>query len=644
MQSHVMTFRAGSGTWVRYFLAAFILGSIVMMTGCNGHGRVEGFEPVWDKLLVEVASFPDTQPAGVAVSNTGRVFVNFPYWSIRPDQALVEVYPDGSTRPYPSRSWNNWDGKEGSSALRSFVCVQAIHVDQDDYLWVLDSGNPRNRSGVITAGPKLFKIDLADDTIAQVFYIDHNRDLRPFSYLEDFRIDQDNGYAYISDSGRGCFYIYNLRSRESHSALVLHDSTKAEEGIEPRIGSEYWRGLFGQIPQIGVAGVALSPDSKWLYYQSLTGRTLYRVPTAQLRDPKLSEGQVARHVQKLGDTGTIVDSMWMDANENLYLTALEKDAILVRRVDGQIETFVADERMQWPDALAMGPDGYLYFTTSMRHLHTPYRLGTRTGQPYFVMKVSLANVERAIAKKQAAEDRRRAAMAAAREAERAARQAQIKQRRAQVEQEVAKRRSDIAKAAQEMARVASQAFEKAEQSMQQAYARQQEAASKARLAAEEAQRKADEANLAAQLAAKAAEEARIRAEEAQQKMKQTALAKSKVRQTEAQAAVAERNHQQAVAEADAARSYADKVQDGAERILADAVQAGAQAEKLADEADVQAFKAEQLAQQAKLARQEAATAMAEAKAAELVEIGGEPSAFAERQDELDVETASVPTD
>ena len=149
--------------------AAVIAASVsALLVSCASHETAADFEPEWEKLVVEVARFPKAQPTGVAVSSTGRVFVNFPYWDKRPGVSVAELDADGILNPFPSRSWNRWDGKSATSALRSFVSAQALYVDSDDFLWALDSGSPRQESGVVVAGPKLFKIDLHDNSIAQV--------------------------------------------------------------------------------------------------------------------------------------------------------------------------------------------------------------------------------------------------------------------------------------------------------------------------------------------------------------------------------------------------------------------------------------------------------------------------------------------
>ena len=79
-----------------------------------------------------VASFPD-QVTGVAVSETGRTFVNFPRWTSDVPTSVAEVLPNGSTRPYPDARWNGWRNanKNGLDPAAHFVCSLAIAWPND---------------------------------------------------------------------------------------------------------------------------------------------------------------------------------------------------------------------------------------------------------------------------------------------------------------------------------------------------------------------------------------------------------------------------------------------------------------------------------------------------------------------------------
>ena len=57
--------------------------------------------------LTQVASFPDRQVTGVGVSpRSGRIFVNFPYWSPDHSLSVAEIGKDGKPMPYPTTGWN----------------------------------------------------------------------------------------------------------------------------------------------------------------------------------------------------------------------------------------------------------------------------------------------------------------------------------------------------------------------------------------------------------------------------------------------------------------------------------------------------------------------------------------------------------
>jgi hypothetical protein len=88
--------------------------------------------------LQQVASFPDQQVTGVGVSpKSGRIFVNFPYWSDQHSISVAEIV-NGQPKPFPNEEWN----KPGAASSH-FVCVQSVVVDDHDNLWVLDPAAPK---------------------------------------------------------------------------------------------------------------------------------------------------------------------------------------------------------------------------------------------------------------------------------------------------------------------------------------------------------------------------------------------------------------------------------------------------------------------------------------------------------------------
>jgi sugar lactone lactonase YvrE len=337
--------------------------------------------------LVEVARFDD-QPTGVAAAPDGRLFVCFPYMFREPRDPVVEVRPDGKRRPYPDEAWNRWDGAEGASASKAFVCAQSVYVDPGGRaLWILDPASPNLQGGVVPGGPKLVKVDLATDKVVQTILFD-DKVAPEDSYLNDVRVDPVAGYAYITDSTLGALVVVDLKNGGAFRRLERHPATKSEN-ITPQIGGHGWR-AFGYSPEVHVDGLALDPKGHWLYFQALTARTLYRVPTTALRNPAVDEKALARVVDVLGETSA-VDGIDCDRAGDLYLTALEHDAIQrFGVVTRKIETVVQDARISWPDSVAFGPGKRLYFAASQIHRNRVFNWGSdRRDLPYKVYAITL---------------------------------------------------------------------------------------------------------------------------------------------------------------------------------------------------------------------------------------------------------------
>src|SRR5688500_7164229 len=87
--------------------------------------------------LQEVASFPNQQVTGVAVSKSGRVFVNFPNWSDDHTISVAEIV-GGKPKPFPNEQLN-----QPGPVTSHFVCVQSVYVDDTDNLWILDPASPK---------------------------------------------------------------------------------------------------------------------------------------------------------------------------------------------------------------------------------------------------------------------------------------------------------------------------------------------------------------------------------------------------------------------------------------------------------------------------------------------------------------------
>jgi sugar lactone lactonase YvrE len=299
------------------------------------------------------------QITGVSVSKSGRVFINFPRWSDRYLNAVGEVMPDGSTKPYPDEHWNRWDMK-AEHAGQQFVCVQSVVVDDADALWVLDPAVPLF-AATVPGGPKLIKIDLNSNQVERVIAFGSDV-VKPGSYLNDVRFDNGRKVAYITDSGVGGLVVLDLKSGKSRRVLDGHPSVLVEPGVKVAVdGKELLE--FGKPPQFQADSIALSPDGDYLYYKPITAKNLYRIKTSALRDASLAADRLAASVEKVAEIFP-TDGFWMDKNGNLYLSDVTHNAVARRNPNGKVEQLVSDPRLQWPDTFSEGPDGAIYITAS----------------------------------------------------------------------------------------------------------------------------------------------------------------------------------------------------------------------------------------------------------------------------------------
>jgi len=245
--------------------------------------------------------------------------------------------------------------------------------------------------GVVTNGPKLVQVDLATNRVIRTIRFDAEI-APPGSYLNDVRVDNQRGFAYITDSGLGALVVVNLNNQRCRRVLEDHPSTQADTQVTPVVGGRTLHATDGTIPQIHADGLALSRDGEYVYFQPLTSRTLYRIAAAGLRNFSLPDSLLNESVETLGPS-FVCDGMIADARDALYLTALEHNAILRRRTDSTVETVVADEALAWPDSLAISPEGDLYVTVSQIHLSARFSDGrNRRTQPYRLYRIPAAAV------------------------------------------------------------------------------------------------------------------------------------------------------------------------------------------------------------------------------------------------------------
>jgi sugar lactone lactonase YvrE len=159
----------------------------------------------------------------------------------------------------------------------------------------------------------------------------------------------------------------DLQSGQARRVLDGHPSTQMEKDVQVKADGEVLRRPDGRGVEFAADGIALTPDGRHLYWQAIKGKTLYRIPTEALSS-STSEQEIETKVERVGENGVADGLLITRRGDRMIVTAPEEDALKVRVLSGSSESrptvLVQDKRLRWPDSLAEGPDGALYFTTS----------------------------------------------------------------------------------------------------------------------------------------------------------------------------------------------------------------------------------------------------------------------------------------
>lgn len=368
-----------------HLTARVIAGALAALASASAVAAQELAREATLGTLEVAATVRGAMPTGVAVSDDGRIFINYPRWGDDVRFTVAEI-KNGEPVPYPSAEINQADPERAAETL---LAVQSVVVDPTgSRLWLVDTGN--GFGPLRAGGPKLVAVDLKTDRVVKTIPIPLDVAV-PGTYLNDVRFDLDRGkegMAFITDSGATGIIVVDLASGRSWRRLQGHPTTKPEPSYLPVVEGRvvYRRGARFQV---GSDGLALSPDGRWLYYSVLTGRRLFRVSVDALADPSATDAAVAATIEDLGDKGGSADGLESDAEGRVYITDFENSSIHRRKLDGTIETLAHDPRLLWPDSLSLAADGYLYVTANQIQRQASFRGQDMRQQPYVVFRLKV---------------------------------------------------------------------------------------------------------------------------------------------------------------------------------------------------------------------------------------------------------------
>ena len=377
-------------------LRPFLVAGCLLATGCGlddakRNPVIADQKPLAPSGAIEVVLELDSPPGNVTVAHSQnhlappkerreRIFFTF-HPAAKPAMHVAETFPDGGFEAFPDAEWQH-EREDGPY----FVSPLSLRADRKGRLWVLDHGN------FGAEPPSLTAFDIASREM--VHRVEFPKRIANWgSMLNDFWVDDEREIVYIADTSAydldPALIVYDIPSQGAIRFLEDHHSVKPED--HHMVVQGRFMKVFGIPLQVAVDSIALSADGSTLYFGPMTGSRMYRIDTESLRDPRLDGAELASRVQQHGSKPS-TDGIAADSEGNLYLTAIEHDAIWVLRPDGSLRVLSGNpDLLSWPDGVHLSPDErYLYVTASeLQHVLGADLDALPTQWPFRILRIEL---------------------------------------------------------------------------------------------------------------------------------------------------------------------------------------------------------------------------------------------------------------
>ncbi|WP_165585129.1 L-dopachrome tautomerase-related protein [Chryseobacterium sp. FH2] len=258
---------------------------------------------IYPQGISVAVSLAYVEPAGIAISETGRMFLAFPRGGMNHSYPSVVEVVDGNPRAFPDEKVNE---NVNIDLPEHLVSVLGITLYKNT-LWILDQGKRAGINGIPDGSVKIVAVDINTKEIIKNIPFP-----KPFFretiQLNDLRFDPTHGKE-------GTVYISNNGFAKPDQSIIVADvaTGKLRElfrnapEVSPQKG--FMSFVEGKphllnyekptMPQGGVNGIELSPDFKTLYWTTPTIPiiTVFRLlwpATLQYRKKKLKRLSIGK--------------------------------------------------------------------------------------------------------------------------------------------------------------------------------------------------------------------------------------------------------------------------------------------------------------------------------------------------------------
>ncbi|MEM9076267.1 MAG: L-dopachrome tautomerase-related protein [Bacteroidota bacterium] len=321
---------------------------------------------------LEVVAEMNVRPGNVAVAPSGRVFTTI-HPLVNPSFQLVEITGKNNYEHFPSTAYQN-DSKTPS--LDKLDTPLGIRVDSQNRLWIIDAG-------LNLGTTRLFGFDI--DSKKEIFRFDFPSDIAPkSSFVQDLAVDEKNGWVYLADIGNPGILALNLKTLDVRR---FANETVQAERVDMIIDGNLIN--FGGAPaSVAINPITLSSDKEMLFYGAMNGTTWYKLPTQMFRNGK-TDFDIDKSI-KIAGPKPVSDGAATDALGNHYFTNIQHYGIDVLTSSGDLVPVIRSLKIDWPDNVALGPEGWIYMTVNELHKTPAFTGGKDEGNPpFFIYRMKL---------------------------------------------------------------------------------------------------------------------------------------------------------------------------------------------------------------------------------------------------------------
>lgn len=367
LQQCIMDIRFRSASWK----SRFTLSAVFAITTLTISLNTKAAPPAAGQLEI-VAELP-FRPANVAATEDGKVFATV-HPLDRPSGAqLVMITGRHAYRPWPDAKYQN-DGKHfPDDRLDSPL---GIYRDKSARIWVADMGFNIGKTRIWAFDSETGKLFKRIDLTAKV--------APKGSFVQDLVVDDVNGWIYLADLANPGLIAVNIGTGKARR-FGNHYSLKAEANVRMVIAGKPVN-FNGKPAEVGIDPITISADKETIYYGATNGRSWYSVPAKLFRNGA-PDKEIASAIVRVGEK-PISDGATTDSDGNHYITNVTESGIDVLTKDGKLTPLIRDARLDWPDGIQFGSNGWLYISVNQLHKSPAFTGGADEGTPpYYIMRI-----------------------------------------------------------------------------------------------------------------------------------------------------------------------------------------------------------------------------------------------------------------